>query len=152
MSINCTGPIVWAPLSEQFGRRWLVVGTFVMFCTWTLACALAPNWPAFLIFRLLVGVFASAPIALVAGIMADIYGEYRTRGRAMASFFAVSSSFFSDPTTASLPSRPSLTTATTTIRPQFSARSSPPSYPASAPRPSAGGGPSGSASSTRASP
>lgn len=61
-----------------------------MFCIWTLACALAPNWPAFLVFRLLVGVFASAPIALVAGIMADIYGEYRTRGRAMASYFAVS--------------------------------------------------------------
>lgn len=82
------GPIVWAPLSEQFGRRYLIVGTFVMFCLWTLACALAPNWPAFLVFRLLVGVFASAPIALVAGIMADVYGEYRTRGRAMASYFA----------------------------------------------------------------
>ncbi|KAK7710619.1 hypothetical protein SLS63_012893 [Diaporthe eres] len=37
---------------------------------------------------LLVGIFASAPIALVAGVMADVYGEYRTRGRAMASFFA----------------------------------------------------------------
>lgn len=88
--MNSLGPIVWAPLSEQFGRRWLIVGTFVMFCIWTLACALAPNWPAFLVFRLLVGVFASAPIALVTGIMADVYGEYRTRGRAMASYFAVS--------------------------------------------------------------
>ncbi|KAG6357721.1 hypothetical protein INS49_013600 [Diaporthe citri] len=85
------GPIVWAPLSEQFGRRWLIVGTFAVFCIWTLACALAPNWPAFLVFRLLVGVFASAPIALVTGIMADVYGEHRTRGRAMASYFAVSS-------------------------------------------------------------
>lgn len=89
--MSSSGPIVWAPLSEQFGRRYLIVGTFVMFCMWTLACALAPNWPAFLVFRLLVGVFASAPIALVAGIMADVYGEYRTRGRAMASYFAVSS-------------------------------------------------------------
>ncbi|KAK2610202.1 hypothetical protein N8I77_003652 [Diaporthe amygdali] len=59
-----------------------------MFCTWTLACALAPNWPAFLVFRLFVGTFASAPIAIVAGIMADIYGEHRTRGRAMAVFMA----------------------------------------------------------------
>lgn len=77
-----------------------------MFCIWTLACALAPNWPAFLVFRLLVGVFASAPIALVAGIMADVYGEYRTRGRAMASYFAVSSArFCQNPTniTARLP-------------------------------------------------
>lgn len=61
-----------------------------MFCIWTLACALAQNWPAFLVFRLLVGVFASAPVALVTGMMADIFGEYRTRGRAMASYFAVS--------------------------------------------------------------
>ena len=88
--MSASGPIVWAPLSEQFGRRYLIVGTFVMFFMWTLACALAPNWPAFLVFRLLVGVFASAPIALVTGIMADIYKEHRTRGRAMASYFAVS--------------------------------------------------------------
>lgn len=78
-------------MTEQFGRQPSVIGTFVMFCIWTMACALAPNWPAFLIFRLLVGIFASAPIAIVAGIMADIYGEHRTRGRAMAAFMAASS-------------------------------------------------------------
>lgn len=82
------GPIIWAPVTEQFGRRPSVIGTFMMFCIWTMACALAPNWPAFLIFRFFVGVFASAPIAIVAGIMADIYGEHRTRGRAMAAFMA----------------------------------------------------------------
>lgn len=118
-----------------------------MFCIWTLACALAPNWPAFLVFRLLVGVFASAPIALVAGIVADIYGEYRTRGRAMASFFAVSPNhiFIVLPPLADRSCNPM-------ARPPSSARSSPPSYPASAPQQSAGGGRFGSASSTRACP
>ena len=83
------GPVGWAPMSEQFGRRWLTVGTFFIFCIWTMACALAPNWPAFLVFRLFVGVFAGAPIAIVTGIMADMYGEPRSRGRAMAVFMVV---------------------------------------------------------------
>ncbi|KAK1625667.1 major facilitator superfamily transporter [Colletotrichum phormii] len=80
------GPVVWAPLSEHLGRRMLTIITFVMFTIWTMACALAPNWPAFLFFRLFTGVFASSPIAIVAGILADIYGDTETRGRAMAAF------------------------------------------------------------------
>lgn len=83
------GPILWAPLSEQFGRRGITTLTFLLFTIWTLACALAPNWPAFLVFRLFVGIFASAPIAVVTGIMADIYPRPEARGRAMAIFMAV---------------------------------------------------------------
>ncbi|KAK2053579.1 major facilitator superfamily transporter [Colletotrichum caudatum] len=80
------GPFVWAPLSEHLGRRTLTIITFVMFIIWTMACALAPNWPAFLFFRLFAGVFASSPIAIVAGILADIYGDTQSRGRAMTAF------------------------------------------------------------------
>lgn len=61
-----------------------------MFFIWTMACGLAPSWDAFLIFRLLVGVFASGPVAIVTGIVADIYNGHRARGRAMAAFMAVS--------------------------------------------------------------
>ena len=63
--------------------------TFVFFSLFTLACALAPTWPSFLIFRLFTGIFASAPIALVPGIIADIFGDPRTRGRSMGIFMAV---------------------------------------------------------------
>ncbi|KAL1896824.1 hypothetical protein Sste5346_004457 [Sporothrix stenoceras] len=83
------GPLVWAPLSEQYGRRTLVVVTFLIFMVWTMACALAPNWAGFLIFRLFTGVFASAPIAVVTGILADVFGSARTRGRAMSMFMAM---------------------------------------------------------------
>ncbi|KAH9995144.1 major facilitator superfamily transporter [Xylariaceae sp. FL0662B] len=82
------GPIIWGPLSEHFGRRELSLATFLMFMAWTLGCALAPNWPAFLIFRFLVGTFASAPIAVVTGILADVFNDPVTRGRAMALFMA----------------------------------------------------------------
>lgn len=88
------GPIVWAPLSEQYGRRRLSIGTFAMFTLFTLACALAPHWVSFIIFRLFSGIFASAPIALVPGIIADIYNEPRKRGRSMGVFMAVSISPF----------------------------------------------------------
>ncbi|TDZ67340.1 Citrinin biosynthesis cluster MFS transporter mrr1 [Colletotrichum trifolii] len=80
------GPVVWGPLSEHIGRRTLTIVTFILFTIWTMACALAPNWPTLLFFRLLVGVFASSPIAIVTGILADIYGDTETRGRAMAAF------------------------------------------------------------------
>ncbi|KAK4184734.1 putative polyamine transporter [Podospora australis] len=81
------GPIVWAPLSEQFGRKRLTMATFIFFILFTLATALAPTWLAFLIFRLFTGVFASAPLALVPGIIADICSDPRTRGRNMGFFF-----------------------------------------------------------------
>ena len=61
-----------------------------MLMVWTLACALAPNWPAMLIFRYFVGVSASAPIAVVTGQLADIFNDSITRGRAMAWFMVVS--------------------------------------------------------------
>ncbi|KAK7978606.1 Citrinin biosynthesis cluster MFS transporter mrr1 [Apiospora saccharicola] len=82
------GPLLWGPLSEQYGRRIVVVSSFTMFIVWTLACALAPNWHAFLAFRFLCGAFASAPIAAVSGIMADVYVDPVARGRAMAYFMA----------------------------------------------------------------
>ncbi|KAK1836071.1 major facilitator superfamily domain-containing protein [Podospora conica] len=82
------GPLLWAPMSEHFGRRRLTIGTFSVFTVFTMACAVSPTWPAFLVFRLLTGVFASAPIALVPGIIADTHNDPRSRGRKMGLFFA----------------------------------------------------------------
>lgn len=55
-----------------------------------MACALAPNWPALLVFRLLCGVNASSAIAVVGGLYADVFGDPVIRGRAMAIFMVVS--------------------------------------------------------------
>ncbi|KAI0908409.1 major facilitator superfamily transporter [Ustulina deusta] len=82
------GPLLWGPLSEHIGRRNLTVVTLSLFALWTLGCALAPSWPAFLVFRLLCGTFGSAPIAVVTGQLADIYEDPLTRGRALAYFMA----------------------------------------------------------------
>jgi len=55
-----------------------------------MACALAPSWTGLLFFRLLCGISASAPIAIVGGVYADIYDDPVSRGLAMAIFMAVS--------------------------------------------------------------
>ncbi|KAK8920455.1 Polyamine transporter 3 [Metarhizium anisopliae] len=80
------GPVIWAPLSEEYGRRYLTTATFFAYCLFTMASALSPTWSSLLGFRLCSGVFASAPIAVVAGILADIYGDARVRGKAYSAF------------------------------------------------------------------
>jgi MFS family permease len=82
----------WAPMSEQWGRFGMSLVPFFVFTLFTMACALAPNFPAFLIFRLLSGISVSAPMVVAAGIFADIFGDPRARGRAMA-FFMVATVF-----------------------------------------------------------
>jgi MFS family permease len=84
------GPLFFGPLSEQYGRKMIVIVTFISFIIFTMACALTPSWTAFIIFRLFCGITASAPIVVVGGVYADIYDDPDTRGLAMAIFMAVS--------------------------------------------------------------
>ena len=67
-----------------------MLSSFVVFTLFTMACALAPTWPAFLVFRLICGINASSAIAIVGGLYADVFGNPVVRGRAMATFMAVS--------------------------------------------------------------
>lgn len=63
------GPVIFAPLSETYGRRLVVIWTFAGYTIFTLACAVAPNFAAIVIFRLFYGIFASSPTAVVEGCM-----------------------------------------------------------------------------------
>lgn len=83
------GPLVCSPLSEQYGRRPVLLIAFTLFTIFTMACALAPTYASFLVFRLLCGANASAPIAMVGGLYADVYHDARKRGYALATFMAV---------------------------------------------------------------
>ena len=77
------GPIIFGPLSESYGRRVTLLSSFLVYTLSTLACALAPNWPAFLIFRFLGGIGAAAPPTVLGGLFADIYPGAVNRGRAI---------------------------------------------------------------------
>ncbi|KAF2162399.1 hypothetical protein M409DRAFT_69032 [Zasmidium cellare ATCC 36951] len=83
------GPFFFAPLSENYGRRFIVVGTFLAYTIFTLAICFAPNWAAFIIFRLLTGIFGSTPISVTSGLFADVLNNPVHRGRSVAWFMAI---------------------------------------------------------------
>ena len=83
------GPLVFSPLSEQYGRKPILVPTFLLFTIFSMACALAPTFNALIIFRFFCGVNAAAPIAIVGGLYADVYHDPRKRGYALAWFMVV---------------------------------------------------------------
>lgn len=82
------GPTLFGPLSEHYGRNWVMAAGFLMYTAFCLGCALAPDFASLVVFRLLAGIGASCPIAVVGGICADVFGSPTTRGRAMALFMA----------------------------------------------------------------
>ncbi|KAE8381183.1 major facilitator superfamily domain-containing protein [Aspergillus bertholletiae] len=80
------GPLIFGPLSERFGRKPIMVSTFAIYNLFTMACALAPNFPALLIFRFLCGLGGSAPNAVLGGLFSDIYNDPHQRGMVMSIF------------------------------------------------------------------
>ncbi|KLJ13774.1 hypothetical protein EMPG_11315 [Blastomyces silverae] len=79
------GPLIWAPLSELYGRMiplWVGFSGFVIL---QIPVATAHNVETILIFRFLIGVFGSATTATIAGIIFDIWDPVR-RGVAVAIF------------------------------------------------------------------
>ncbi|ETS79764.1 hypothetical protein PFICI_09617 [Pestalotiopsis fici W106-1] len=82
------GPLLFGPLSEVYGRRVPILLTYAGYTAFTLGTALSPNWAALIVFRLLAGICASAPLTIVGGMFADIYDDPVTRGRAIAFFMA----------------------------------------------------------------
>lgn len=85
----CIGPLVWSPMSETIGRKPVLFWSFSVFLLGTLGCALAPNWTALLIFRVICGTMAAAPQTVAGGVYADLFSDLRIRGRAMALFMSV---------------------------------------------------------------
>ncbi len=85
------GPILCGPLSEHYGRKRPILGTFVLFILFNMACAVAPTWASLLVFRFFTGIVASGPIAIIPGLFADVYNDPRERGVAMACFMCATS-------------------------------------------------------------
>jgi multidrug resistance protein len=82
-------PLLFAPLSEHFGRRPLLAGSFTCYALFTLCCAIAPTFNALVVFRLLAGLSAAVPNTVVAGLFADVFEGPVARGQAVASFLFV---------------------------------------------------------------
>ncbi|KAF9022967.1 MFS general substrate transporter [Hymenopellis radicata] len=81
----CVGPLLWGPLSEEFGRRPVFIVSFFVYTGFQVGMALSKNTASLLVFRFLGGVFAACPLTNSGAIISDIW-DAKTRGKAMAIF------------------------------------------------------------------
>ncbi|KAL2202941.1 MFS general substrate transporter [Sarocladium strictum] len=79
------GPMLFAPLSEIYGRLPIYHATNLGFIVFLIACAKAPNMSTFIAFRFLSGVFGACPLTNGGGTIADLVRQEK-RGAAMAGF------------------------------------------------------------------
>ncbi|PHH91594.1 hypothetical protein CDD83_11063 [Cordyceps sp. RAO-2017] len=81
------GPIVFAPLSELYGRRPPVIVAAVAFGIFNIGSAVAKDYQTLMICRFFAGVFGSCPVTVVAAVFADIF-SHKWRGLAILMFSA----------------------------------------------------------------
>ncbi|KAL8298293.1 hypothetical protein RB597_006843 [Gaeumannomyces tritici] len=81
------GPMIFAPLSEIYGRRIIYGSTLLVAVIFIIPCALATNIETLLVCRAIDGIAFSAPMTLVGGTLADLWPNSE-RGVPMAAFSA----------------------------------------------------------------
>lgn len=81
----CAGPLLFAPLSEHYGRRPIFYITFTAYIAFNFLCAFPPNFGSLLVGRFLTGTFVAAPLSNAPGVLADLWPPL-DRGVAMAGF------------------------------------------------------------------
>ncbi|KAK9469489.1 major facilitator superfamily domain-containing protein [Lipomyces arxii] len=80
------GPLIWSPMSEHYGRRYVFLSSFSAYLVFTIACAVSPSMAALIVFRFFQGLCASCPVAVAGAVFADIYSDPIKRGRAVSLF------------------------------------------------------------------
>jgi MFS family permease len=79
--------MVFAPLSELYGRKLVYSTTLFFGMVFLIPCAKAKNIQTLLVCRAIDGIAFSAPITIVGGTLADLW-RAEERGLAMAAFSA----------------------------------------------------------------
>ncbi|KXN89321.1 hypothetical protein AN958_05819 [Leucoagaricus sp. SymC.cos] len=78
-------PLIFGPLSEIYGRKWLFHIANILTMAFGLGCAFSPSTGSLVAFRFLSGFTGSAPIPLGGGLMTDLFSE-RDRGHPSSLF------------------------------------------------------------------
>ncbi|KAI9931943.1 hypothetical protein MW887_009444 [Aspergillus wentii] len=81
------GPLLWAPLSELFGRQILFIVTYCALTAFNCGAAGAQNAWTLIILRFFAGSFGSSPLTNAGGVIADMFPA-KQRGIAMSVFAA----------------------------------------------------------------
>ena len=67
------GPLLWAPISEVYGRRIAALPSFFIGAVFTFGTATAKDIQTIMITRFFAAFFASAPLVNTGGVLADLY-------------------------------------------------------------------------------
>jgi len=79
------GPLLWAPMSEVFGRRNLFLFTYFFFTVFNGVVVASQNVWTLIILRFFAGTFGSSPLTNAGGTVADVFNAQQ-RGLGMAIF------------------------------------------------------------------
>ncbi|PLN83752.1 major facilitator superfamily domain-containing protein [Aspergillus taichungensis] len=79
------GPLLWAPLSEMFGRQVVFFVTYMALTAFNCGSAGSKNIWTLIILRFFAGSFGSSPFTNAGGVIADMFTA-KTRGVAMSMF------------------------------------------------------------------
>ncbi|KAJ4161601.1 uncharacterized protein LMH87_007632 [Akanthomyces muscarius] len=79
------GPLLWAPLSEVFGRQKIFFISYLALMAFNAGAAGAGSMSALIVLRFFAGAFGSAPLTNAGGVIADIFSA-EDRGIAGAIF------------------------------------------------------------------
>ncbi|KAK4615651.1 hypothetical protein CLAFUW4_09831 [Fulvia fulva] len=85
-----TGPLLWVPLSNYFGRTSVIFWTQLLatgMCIWSSLMTGAGDYNSFIVSRWLAGTFCSASFALGGGVILDTFFLHQ-RGKAYATYTA----------------------------------------------------------------
>jgi MFS family permease len=69
------GPLIWAPLSEVYGRKSIYVISYTAYVAFSVAAACAPNITALLVLRFFASAFGSSTMTNTGGIISDMFSK-----------------------------------------------------------------------------
>lgn len=84
------GPLIWAPLSELYGRRSIYVVTFVAYTAFSVAATCPANIQSLLILRFLASAFGSSSMTNTGGMVSDMFPREK---RGVATGLAITAPF-----------------------------------------------------------
>lgn len=79
------GPLIWAPLSETYGRKTTYVVSFALYTVFCIAATCAPNITTLLVLRFFASCFGSSSMTNTGGVIADMFSK-EERGMATGLF------------------------------------------------------------------
>lgn len=79
------GPLLWAPLSEVYGRKPAVLMPYFVAAVFSFGSAAAKDFQTLMLTRFFTGIFGSAPVTNTGGVLGDIWSA-KERGVAIVGY------------------------------------------------------------------